>query len=178
MDAIVSSLRKSFNTNVTKTLEWRYAQLQAIEKLLDENKNELINSVKQDLNKPAQETVTLELGLIKNSIVYCLKNLNSWVKPQKVSPIVQARALYSTYIQYQPLGVCLIIGAWNYPLMLSLVPLIGAIASGNCAVLKPSELAPSVAKLLEHLLPNYLDENFIKVVNGGVPETSELLKQK
>lgn len=178
MDSIVKSLRKSFGTNVTKTLEWRRAQLQAIEKLLDENKDELINSIKQDLNKPAQETITLEIGLIKNSIVYCLKNLSSWVKPQKVNPIVQARALYSTFIQYQPLGVCLIIGAWNYPLMLSLVPLVGAISSGNCVLIKPSELAPNVAKLLENLLPKYLDENFIKVVNGGVPETTELLKQK
>lgn len=178
MEAIVNSLRKSFNTNVTKTLEWRRAQLLAIEKLLDENKNELINSVKQDLNKPAQETITLEIGLIKNSIVYCLKNLSTWTKPQKVNPIMQARALYSTYIQYQPLGVCLIIGAWNYPLMLSLVPLIGAIASGNCSIVKPSELSPTVAKLLEDLLPKYLDENFIKVVNGGVSETTELLKQK
>ena len=178
MESVVNTLRKSFNTNVTKSFEWRNAQLLAIEKLIDENTNELCEALKQDLNKPKHESMTLEIGMIKNSIIYCSKNLKSWIQPQKVNPIIQARALYSTYIQYQPLGVCFIIGAWNYPLMLTIVPLVGAIASGNCALVKPSELSPNTAKLLEELFPKYLDSNFIKVVNGGVPETTELLKQK
>ncbi|CAF0702827.1 unnamed protein product [Brachionus calyciflorus] len=178
MEVIVNTLRKSFATNLTKSYEWRSAQLLAIEKLLDENQTELLDALKQDLNKPNQESIVLEISLIKNGIVHCLKNLKTWVQPQKVNPIFQARAVYSTYIQYQPLGVCLIIGAWNYPLMLTLVPLVGALASGNCAVVKPSELSPNTAKVLEKLLPKYIDSDFVRVVNGGVPETTKLLEQK
>ena len=92
--------------------------------------------------------------------------------------IIQARALYSTYIQYQPLGVVLIIGAWNYPYQLTLVPLVGALASGNCVIVKPSELSSKSAQLLEKLWPKYFDSKFVALVNGGVNETTDLLKQR
>jgi aldehyde dehydrogenase (NAD+) len=127
METIVASLRKSFNSNITRSLEWRKQQLLAIERLIDENKEDLCEALKHDLNKADHETVVMEFGLIKNAITYSLKNLSTWMQPKKVNPILQARALYSTYIQYQPLGVVLIIGAWNYPYQLVFVPLVGAL---------------------------------------------------
>lgn len=178
MDELVKNLRKSFNTHETHKLEWRKKQLLAIERLIDENQDELIEALKQDLNKPNHETIIMEFGVIKNAITHTLKNLEHWMQPQKVNPIIQVRALYSMYVQYQPLGVCLIIGAWNYPYQLTLVPLVGALASGNCAIVKPSELSPNSSKLLEKLWPKYFDSNYVALVTGGVPETTELLKQK
>ncbi|CAF0702831.1 unnamed protein product [Brachionus calyciflorus] len=178
MEDIVNTLRKSFNTDTTKSYEWRKTQLLAIEKLLDENKEQFVEALKLDLNKPNYETIVYEIGTVKSSINFCLNHLKTYIEPQKVKPIIQARAVYSTYVQYQPFGVCLIIGAWNYPIYLTLTPLIGAISSGNCAILKPSEMAPKIAELLENLFPKYLDTNFIRVVNGGVTETTQLLEQK
>lgn len=178
MENIVNNLRKSFNTHVTKSIKWRKEQLHALERLIDENKEALCNALKQDLNKADHETIVMELGLIKNSITHSLHNLEYWMTPQKQTPIIQARSLYSTYIDHQPLGVCLIIGAWNYPYQLALVPLVGAIVAGNCALVKPSELSPKSSELLEKLWPKYFDSNYIALVNGGIDETTALLKQR
>ena len=164
MDNLVKNLRKSFASNETKSLKWRKDQLLAVQRLVNENKQELCSALKQDLNKPDHETTVMEFGIIENSITYMLKNLSSFMELQKVNPIVQARAIYTTYIQYQPLGVVLVIGAWNYPYQLLLVPLIGALASGNCVVVKPSELAPKSSQLLEKLWPKYFDSNFVALV--------------
>ena len=84
----------------------------------------------------------------------------------------------TTFIHREPLGVCLVMGAWNYPVQLSLQPVSGAIASGNCVVIKPSELAPATAKVIETLVAKYLDPASVVVINGGIPETSALLKEK
>lgn len=178
MEAIVNNLRKSFNSNATRDIKWRLQQLAAVERLIDENQSELIDALKKDLNKSAHETIVFEFGLIKNAITHTAKNLHSWMQPQKELPIIQARAMYATYTVYQPLGLSLIIGAWNYPYQLVFVPLVGSLASGNVCVVKPSELSPNSAKLLEKLWPKYFDSNFVALVNGGVEETTELLKQR
>ena len=178
MEDLVKTLRKSFNTNETKSLKWRKDQLMAIDRMVDENKAEFCEALRKDLNKPEQETIIMELGLLKNSITHALANIDSWTKPQKVVPIVQARALYSTHIQHQPLGIVLVIGAWNYPIQLTLVPLVGVLMSGNCAIVKPSELSPATAALLEKIWTKYFDPTFVALVNGGISETTELLKQR
>ncbi len=176
METLLHKLRASFKTNETKSVKWRTENLLALQRLINENKNELCDALKADLNKHEQETIGMELGIINNSIVYALKNLDDVVKPRKVNPIIQGRTLYSTYVQNQPYGVVFIIGAWNYPFQLTLVPLVGAIACGNCALVKPSELSANSSKLLEKLWPKYFDESSIALVNGGIEETTELLK--
>lgn len=115
MNDIVLELRKSFNTNKTKTLEWRVAQLKALERLLVENENEICVALKTDLNKHSQETIITEIGMIKNAIIYALEHIEDYVKPKEVAPQIQMRMLYSTYVQYQPFGIVLVIGSWNYP---------------------------------------------------------------
>lgn len=178
METLVSQLRRSFNTRTTYSYEWRKAQLQSLQRMIDENKTELCAALRHDLNKPEQETGMMELGVVTNAITYALKNLHSWMQPTKVNPIIQARALYTFNVRHDPLGVVLIIGAWNYPVQLTLVPLVGALAGGNCAILKPSELAVKTAELYEKLWPKYFDKDFVALVNGGVPETTALLKQR
>lgn len=176
MEAIVATLRKSFATRTTYSYEWRKNQLQALQRMIEENKRELIEALRYDLNKPPQETVMMELGIVTNAITYALKNLHSWMKPQKVKPIINA--VDNFYTHHDPLGVVFIIGAWNYPIHLTLVPLVGALAGGNCALVKPSELSVKTAETMEKLWPKYFDKNFVALVNGGIPETTELLKQR
>lgn len=171
MEYLVGKLRTSFKTNETKCIKWRRDNLLALQRLLDENKSELCDALKKDLHKHELETTGMEFGVIKNGITHALNHLDSHVKVKKVHPIIQGR----TYVQNQPYGVVLIIGAWNYPYQLSLVPLIGAIACGNCAIVKPSELSPNSAALLEKLWPKYFDTSFIALVNGGITETTKLL---
>ena len=113
MEAILLNLRKTFNSNVTKSLKWRIKNLNSLLKLIDENTDELCAATKKDLNKHSQETISMELGIIKNGIIYALNNIEEWMKPQNTTPFIKA-ALLSTYIDYQPYGVVLIIGAWNY----------------------------------------------------------------
>lgn len=178
MDVTIGQLRATFKTNETKDLKWRKKNLLALQRLINENQEELCEALKKDLNKPALEVIGMEFGLILNSITFALNHLEEMSKPKKVTPIIQGRALYSTYVQNQPYGVVLIIGAWNYPYQLTLVPLVGAIACGNCALVKPSELSQSSAMLLEKLWPKYFDTAAIAIVNGGIEETTTLLKMR
>ena len=104
MEEIVKKVRNSFKTNETKSVKWRREQLLALERLVTENHDELCKSLRLDLNKPEQETIGMELGIITNSITHALKNLDNLVHLKKTTPIVQARAIYSTYVQYQPYG--------------------------------------------------------------------------
>ena len=99
MEEVVKTLRASFKTHETKSAKWRRDQLMTLDRLIDENKAELCEAVKQDLNKPYHETTTAEIGIIKNSITYALKHLDEYMKPHKTTPILQVRALYGTYVQ-------------------------------------------------------------------------------
>jgi acyl-CoA reductase-like NAD-dependent aldehyde dehydrogenase len=158
MNQIVLGLRKSFNSKITKSVDWRIKQLNALEKLLSENESEICAALKKDINKHALESTLSEIGMIKNAIIHALNHIDEYVKPKKVSPQFPMNLSYSAYVQNQPYGVVLVIGAWNYPFQLSLVPLVGAIASGNCVLIKPSELADESAKLIEKLVHKYLDQ--------------------
>jgi aldehyde dehydrogenase (NAD+) len=178
IESLVNNLRQSFNSNATRDIKWRLSQLKALERLIDENQSELTEALRKDLHKHSQETATMEFGLIKNAINHTSRHLKQWMKPQKATPIIQVRAIYSMYTVYEPLGVTLIIGAWNYPYQLTLVPLVGSLASGNCSIVKPSELSPNSAALLEKIWSKYFDSNYVALVNGGVTETTELLNQR
>jgi len=124
------------------------------------------------------ESSVFEFSLIRGAVDHTLDNIDSWIKPKKVSPPIQLKPSYSTYIQPQPYGTVLIMGAWNYPYQLLFMPLVGAIAAGNCSICKPSDLSPNSSELLEKLFPKYFDQKYIKCVNGGIPETTDLLAQK
>ncbi|CAG9860433.1 unnamed protein product [Phyllotreta striolata] len=176
-EEVVSQLRNTFNSGRTKPVEYRIQQLKELHRLLDENSSEIWQAMKQDLGKSKQEAFVLEIDFMRFEIQRYLQNLSDWVKPEKV-PRDLLNMMDKAYIIREPYGVALIIGAWNYPIQVVLGPMIGAIAAGNCVLIKPSELSPATAKILEDLLPKYLDSDAYKVFNGGIPETSELLKQR
>ena len=174
---MLAELRESFASGLTKDLAWRDSQLAAIEKLLQENEPAIERALADDLGKPPQEVLLGELALLYSSVRYIRKHLRRWAKPRRVSTPAVGQPGRS-WVQPEPLGVVLVMGAWNYPLQLVFGPLLPVLAAGNCAVLKPSEIAPKSSALMAELIPLYLDERAVKVVEGAVDETTELLKQR
>jgi aldehyde dehydrogenase (NAD+) len=175
--AVVGALRAYFDTGATKPLSWRLSQLDAIEHFLTEREQDIANALQADLGKPPTEVFTSGVGITLSELHHTRKKLASWMKPERVRTSKVAMPGRS-YIYREPLGVTLIIGAWNYPMHLVVIPLIGAIAAGNCAVVKPSEIAPNMSALIARWLPKYLDSKAVQVMEGGVPETTALLREK
>ncbi|GAB2270367.1 Aldehyde dehydrogenase 3 member H1 [Dionaea muscipula] len=175
--SMVSELRGTFSDGKTRSYEWRVSQLKAIKRMMDEHENEIFEALRSDLNKPKFESVLYEIVVIKTSCSHALKELKRWMKPEKVGTSLLSFPS-SGEIVSEPLGVVLIISAWNYPIALSLDPVVGAIAAGNAVVLKPSEIAPATSALLAKYFKEYMDPSAVRVVEGGIPETTALLEQK
>jgi len=171
----LSRLRNSFYSGQTKSLAFRIKQLKGLQSFLIDNQAEIETALYQDLRKPSIEAFVTEINIISTELKLTLKHLAQWMKPKKVStPLVLIPGKSKIYAE--PLGLVLIIAPWNYPIQLSLVPLIGALAAGNCVVLKPSELASATSQLLAAKLPQYIDAACLQIVEGGAEETNELLK--
>ncbi|XP_060703706.1 aldehyde dehydrogenase family 3 member A2-like isoform X1 [Hemiscyllium ocellatum] len=174
---VVSTARAAYNQGKSRPLKFRIQQLKALERMLDEKKEEFLVALRKDLHKSTFDVEIFEIAGILNEISLAITKLPEWTAPEYVSKSTMT-LMDTVYIHREPLGVVLIIGAWNYPLALIVQPLIGAIAAGNAAVLKPSEVSENTARLLGELLPQYLDKDLYPVINGGVAETTELLKQQ
>lgn len=174
---VVSKLRAAFKTGKTRSLAWRMEQLDALKRMLIDNQEHIIDAIAADLGKPRFEAFTTEVGFLLSEIEHTQKHLAKWMKPTKVKTSVVVQPA-SSRIYKEPLGVTLVIGAWNYPLQLSIGPAIGAIAAGNCVVVKPSEVSQNTSAIINGLLPQYLDSDCVRVVEGGIPETTDLLEQK
>jgi len=173
--ALREALSGQFAGGRTRALAWRRAQLDALVRMLEEHEDEWLAALERDLGKPRMEAWLTEVGMCASEARYALKNLHGWSRKRKVRTPLLAQPGRS-WVQAEPLGVVLVISAWNYPLQLILLPLIAAIAAGNCAVLKPSEQAPATSAAIARLLPRHLDPDCIKVVEGSVPETTALLE--
>ncbi|XP_061346796.1 aldehyde dehydrogenase family 3 member H1-like [Gastrolobium bilobum] len=174
---LVKDLRKSFDSGKTKTYEWRVSQLEGIAKMLEEKEKEISEALDKDLSKPGVEAFITEISQAKSSCSEALQELKHWMKPEKVKTSITTYPS-SAEIVPEPLGVVLVISTWNFPFLLSMDPVIGAISAGNAVVLKPSEIAPATSSLLANLIENYLDNSAVRVVEGAIPETTALLEQK
>ncbi|WP_394361229.1 aldehyde dehydrogenase family protein [Amycolatopsis sp. SB7-3] len=173
--AVVEELRTLFRSGVTKPVEWRRTQLTGLRKLLSEQSDVFLKALYADLRKNAAEAKRAEIALVRNEIDHTLENLDSWLSPEPAGLPYPLRPADGRVVR-EPLGVALIIGPWNYPLQLVLAPLVGALAAGNCAVVKPSELSPNTSAAIAEHLPNYVEG--VRVVEGAIPETTALLEQK
>ncbi len=174
--SLTASLTATFDSGKTRDLDWRRNQLIALERMMSERESEIIQALHDDLGKPPMESFSTEISYVTGDAVYLRKNLKRWTKKRKVpTPLVGQPG--KSWVQPEPLGVVLVIGAWNYPLQLVLAGMAAAVAAGNCVVLKPSELAPATSALVAKLVPAYLDDDCIKVVEGAIPETTALLEQ-
>ncbi|GAC16748.1 aldehyde dehydrogenase family protein [Aliiglaciecola lipolytica] len=174
---LVSGVRDTFASGYSKDYAWRVEQLKQLELMIKEKQDDLLSALHTDLGKCKTEAWISELGFVLSDINHTIKHLKKWMKPRKKSTPIGAQPGKS-YVLPEPLGTVLIIGAWNYPFQLLIAPLVAAIAAGNCAVLKPSELSSHMSTLLAQLIPKYLDNNAYVVVEGAVDETTELLKQQ
>lgn len=173
----VSALRSEFQRGTTAPESWRRAQLASLDRMLEERGDDFESALYADLRKPPTESQLTEIEFIRSEITYALANLATWMRGHAV-PVPPALLPASASVRPEPLGVVLIIAPWNYPLMLALSPFVGAIAAGNAAVIKPSEHAPATSALLGRLLPEYLDVRAVRVIEGGIPETAELLAER
>lgn len=174
---LVAQTRQSFVSGRTKPISWRLAQLRGIEALMVERRRELSVALAADLGKSETEAYLTELSIVRHEAQLAQRQLRRWLRPKPVGvglALTPARA----WTMLEPLGTVLIIGPWNYPVQLVLAPLVGAVAAGNAAVVKPSELAPATSALLAKLLPNYLDADAVTVVEGGADETQALLAER
>ena len=174
---VVARLRATFASGRTTSLAWRTTQLRGIVALLESCEDELLAALAADLAKPAVEAYATDVGFARAEAKHALAHLRRWVKPERVrTPLVAQPG--RAWIRHEPLGVVLVIAPWNYPVQLTLGPLVGALAAGNCAVVKPSELAPATSAVLARRLPEFVDPEAVAVVEGGVPETTALLAER
>lgn len=174
---ILKNQRQYFSTNQTKALAFRKAQLEKLKQVLLENKVMMYEAIQKDFGKSAFETYATEFSFILKDIQYYLKNLSHLAQPQKTTTNL-TNQLGTSKIYAEPLGCCLVIGAWNYPYQLSLSPLVAAVAAGNTCVLKPSEIAENTMLAMEKIINENFPPEFLYVATGGVPETTEILKEK
>ena len=175
--ALVERLRANFEAGISADIDSRHRQLRQLRRFLVEREPEIAAALHADLGKSSIEAYVTEIGFTVTEIDHLDAHLDEWAQPTKVRLPLTFRP-GSAHVTPQPKGVALVIGAWNYPVQLTTAPLAAALAAGNAVVLKPSEVAPATSSLLAELLPQYLDERIVAVVEGGVTETSELLRQR
>lgn len=174
---LVHELRRSFRAGRSRSFEWRQRQLDGLQRFIEERKDDLTAALVEDLGKPPLEAFGAELAFTLGEIEAARRKLRDWMKPEPVhTPLVTQPG--SSWIQKEPLGVVLIIAPWNYPFQLAISPLLGAVAAGNCAIVKPSEVSAATSAAIARWLPQYVDPDCIRVVEGGVPETTALLAEK
>ena len=173
---VLAQVRSVFNTGRTRSVQWREEQLRAIERMCEEREGEISDALTQDLGRSTFEAWLGDIASTKAEAVFARKNFRKWMKPRRQSlPLAQMPG--RAWVQYDPLGVVLVIGPWNYPFFLCMSPVVAAIAAGNAVVLKPSELAPATSALMARLVPLYLDNEAIRVVEGAADVTQDLMSQ-
>ena len=172
---ILQQQKTFFNSHATKDLDFRKVQLQKLKKVVKSNEKLLYDAIYQDFGKSEFETFGTEISFVYKDIDYYLKNLKSFAKPKSVLTNI-VNQMGSSKIVFEPLGNCLVIGAWNYPYQLTLTPVIAAIAAGNTCMIKPSELPENTMKAMAKLINENFDPQFLYVVEGGVEETTAILK--
>ncbi|WP_269604553.1 aldehyde dehydrogenase family protein [Prochlorococcus marinus] len=173
---VLNQLQDPVLSGKTRHEKWRRKQLDALSKLLENHQKEILNALNQDLGKPATEAF-FEIIAVKQEIKLAQKSLSNWMKTKQINVPVSLRPAQAL-VQPDPLGCILIIGPWNYPFSLTLQPLVGALAAGNTAVLKPSEHAPHVSSLIKKLIEKYFAPEIAQVFEGNGSIAADLMTQQ
>ena len=167
-----ASARDTFRTGRTRSLEWRKAQLEGLLAFIDECEGEIADAIAADLGRGPMATLA-DVAPVRHEIRHTLAKLAGWMKRTPVS-LNAATAPGKAWTMPEPKGVVLIIGAWNFPILLTVHPLVSALAAGNAAIVKPSELSGATADLLARTLPRYLDPGAVRVITGDADVSREL----
>lgn len=166
-----------FQTGATRDVTFRVDALKKLEKTIKRHEVDILDALKKDLNKSHFEGYETELGIVYGELRDAIKNTNKWSKPHKVkTPFLHL--ISRSYVYPEPFGNTLIMSPWNYPFQLTIVPLIGAISAGNCCVVKPSEYSYNTATIIEKIIKETFDENFVSVVRGGREANKSLLAER
>jgi acyl-CoA reductase-like NAD-dependent aldehyde dehydrogenase len=173
---LVEQQRAFFNTGKTKDIDFRLVQLQALKQAIVANQTMILDALQTDLGKPEFEAYFAEIRVVKE-IDYAIKHLRQWIKPTPVSTSIEQFPAKAR-IYPEPLGLVLIISPWNYPFQLMISPLIGAIAAGNCALLKPSELTPHTSCVIAEIIRKTFSSDYVAVVEGGIEVGQAVLEEK
>ncbi|XP_038164356.1 aldehyde dehydrogenase family 3 member B1 [Cyprinodon tularosa] len=174
---VLERLRTAFRSGLTLPEEFRRAQITQLMSMIRENEDSIMKALHQDLSKPKFESALSEVDIVINELHHAISNISTWMQPEYVTKNL-ATKLDDCFVRREPLGVVLIIGPWNYPLQLLILPLVGAIAAGNCAVIKPSEISAATESLVAELIPKYLHQDCYAVVRGGSEQTKALLQNR
>ena len=175
--SLVAGQRAYFKAGNTRPVKWRTEQLNAIKRMIDESRDDMYEALWHDLRRNRVDADLMDVDYSIREADYALEHLDGWMKPvREPTPLLMEPG--HVRVRRDPFGVTLIIGAWNEPYMLTLAPLVAAVAAGNTAVVKPSEIAEAVAAQIAEMIPKYLDPEAVAVVEGGVPETTALLAEK
>ncbi len=174
---ILEKQRLFFETGKTKNLDFRVKQLEILRLAITERETQIMEALRKDLNKDAFDSYTTEIGFVLNELTEFKKNLSKWDRPKrKRTPIIHFPA--TSHIYREPYGLALIISPWNYPFQLAFSPLVGAIAAGNCTVLKPSEFSYHTSRVIEELVQDNFPEEYIAVICGEKELTQKILDEK
>lgn len=174
--AVVARMRATYATGRTRDLEWRRRQLRALESLVVDNEEAIAAALKADLGRQPFEAWLADVASTAAEAADAAKNVGKWAKRRyRLLELSQLPGI--GWVEYEPYGVVLVIGAWNFPFALTLGPAVGALAAGNTVVLKPSELAPASSALMAELVPRYLDQDAVAVIEGDGMVSQELIDQ-
>lgn len=174
---LVKQQRTFFQTGQTKKMQFRMDSLNTLQNAINKHEKDILAALRKDLNKSEAEGYSSEIKIVLEEIKFSLENLKSWMQPKEVdTPSFLTGA--TSVIYPEPYGVALIIAPWNYPFQLAIAPLIGAMAAGNCAVLKPSEFTPTTSSVLANLIKENFPAEYISVVEGEVETSTALLNEK
>ena len=173
---VLNQLQDLVLSGKTRNEKWRRAQLNSLSNLLENHQQEILKALSQDLGKPATEAF-FEIIAVKQEIKLAQKSLSNWMKTRQINVPVSLKPAQAL-VQPDPLGCILIIGPWNYPFSLTLQPLVGALAAGNTAVLKPSEHAPNVSNLIKKLIEEYFPPEIVQVFEGDGNIAADLMTRQ
>ncbi|HCD18083.1 aldehyde dehydrogenase [Macrococcoides caseolyticum] len=177
LNSETQNVRDFFQTQSTKDIKFRKKYLKALKKSIKKHESDILDALKSDLGKNKVEAYATEVGFVMKELSYIIKELKNWAKTKSVTtPMMQFPA--KSFIKYEPYGTVLIIGPFNYPFQLVMSPLIGALAAGNCAVVKPSEMTPQTSMVVQEILEEVFPEDYVKVVQGEKEVTSQLLDER
>jgi len=174
---LIEEQRKHFARGKTKSLDYRVDQLKKLRQAILEQESSIVKALHQDLRKPELDSYITEVRVTIQEIDYALKHIKKWAKPRRVKTSLETFPSVAQ-IYPDPLGVVLIISPWNYPFALAISPLIGAIAAGNCAVIKPSESTPAVSQVIAEIIQQTFASTEITVVEGDATISQQLLTEK
>lgn len=174
---IIKKQKEFFASGATRPVKFRIKQLKTLKQAFEQWEDKIANALYLDLKKSKTEAYGTEIGITIADIRYNLKHIKEWTRWQSVpTPLFFIPG--KSALRYEPFGVALIISPWNYPIKNLFAPLIGCISAGNCAILKPSEIAPATSKVIKELVAHYFDPEYLTVIEGGVPETTTLLENR